>query len=299
MTAPSTEAAAARDYGRAAEDAAGAVIARYSTSFGIATRLLGGPVRPRTRSVYALVRVADEIVDGAAAGSGVDRERVQEILDAYEAGTEQAMREGFSTDLVLHAFADVARRCGITTELTRPFFASMRMDLTRTDHTPESFAQYVHGSAEVVGLMCLQVFLTDRAERPTVAPAHLVDGASRLGAGFQKVNFLRDLRADADGRGRHYFPGLDPAHLTDTQKDALIDDIDADLAAGRAVIDELPRSSRRAVRAAHDLFAELSARLRDTEASTLRTTRIRVPDSRKAVLLARSVVGAPRSGVSR
>lgn len=282
-------AGAGSDYDRAAEASAAAVIARYSTSFGAATRLLGAPVRGRVRCIYALVRVADEIVDGAAADHGVSAEGIRAHLDAYEREAEAAIASGFSTDLVVHAFAATARAAGFGPELTRPFFASMRTDLARTAHDEASFARYVHGSAEVVGLMCLHVFTTDRSPDPVAPAPDLVDGARRLGAAFQKVNFLRDLAADLDGRGRSYFPGIDPARLDDAQRDALCDDIDSDLAAAARVIPRLPGSSRRAVRAAHDLFAELSAELRATPAPQLRSGRVRVGDARKAIVLARAL----------
>lgn len=288
MNALETE--AARAYTAAAEHAAAAVISRYSTSFGLATRLLHGPARPRTRSVYAMVRVADEIVDGAASGCGLDATAVAEALDAYERDIERALDSGFSTDLVIHAFADAARATGIGPDLTRPFFASMRADLTTPTHTPESFAAYVYGSAEVVGLMCLRVFSTDRSSRPVPPDPSLVAGARSLGAAFQKVNFLRDLRAD-DGRGRAYFPGIDPTSLTDAQKDRLLDDIDADLADSRAALAALPASSRSAVALAHEQFRELSARLRATPAAVLRGTRVRVPGHCRVVLVARVLAG--------
>lgn len=279
-------------YNAAAESAAGSVIGSYSTSFGMATRLLGRPVRDRVRSIYALVRVADEIVDGAAAGAGLSPEQIAAALEDYERSTVAAMESGFSTDLVVHAFAQASRATGFGTELTRPFFASMRMDLCRAEHTPESFEEYVHGSAEVVGLMCLHAFSTDASPVPVAPDEQLVEGARRLGAAFQKVNFLRDLQADAEGRGRAYFPGIDPAALTDTQRDDLLDDLDADLARAQRSIDELPTSSRAAVQSAHDLFAELSRRLRATPADELRTRRVRVPDARKAVILARAIARA-------
>ncbi|EWS81523.1 phytoene synthase [Brachybacterium phenoliresistens] len=288
------DAQAAAAYRSAASSAAAAVIGRYSTSFALSARLLREPVRTRVRCIYALVRVADEIVDGAARGSGLGAEQIAASLDAYEAAVEAARETGFSTDLVIHAFARTARETGIGPELTAPFFASMRMDLERSDHTPETFARYVHGSAEVVGLMCLRVFATDRSPTPVEPDARLVEGARRLGAAFQKVNFLRDLHADADARGRAYFPGIDPARLTDAQRDLLLDDVDADLAAARAAIVHLPASSRAAVLAAHDLFAELSARLRATPAARLRTRRVRVPDLRKACIAARAVAVARR-----
>lgn len=296
---PSSPVSAGSEYDRAAAAAAAAVIARYSTSFGLAVRLLGSPVRPRVRAVYALVRVADEIVDGAAADHGLDRQGIADALDAYERETEAAMAAGFSTDLVVHAFAQAARATGIETDLTRPFFASMRMDLGVQSHDEDSFARYVHGSAEVVGLMCLQIFATDRSDNPVEPGPDLADGARRLGAAFQKVNFLRDLGADLDGRNRSYFPGIDPSCLDDAQRDLLLDDIEADLAAAEAVIDELPRSSRTAVRIAHDLFAELAHRLRRTPAATLRTSRVRVDDRRKAVVAACVIARDLRPGARR
>lgn len=284
---------AGTDYDRAADAAAAAVIGRYSTSFSLAVRLLRGPVRSRVRDIYALVRVADEIVDGAATDHGLDAPAVTRALNAYEQAAEAAMSSGFSTDLVLHAFARTARATGITPELTRPFFASMRMDLERTEHDEASFAAYVHGSAEVVGLMCLHAFTTDRSPVPVPPDPELTEGAIALGAAFQKVNFLRDLRADHEGRGRSYFPGIDPLTLDDVQRDLLLADIDADLATADRAIDRLPVSSRAAVRTAHGLFAELSARLARTPAATLRSARVRVPDARKAVILARSLRTRP------
>ena len=116
-------------YDEAAEASAAVVIARYSTSFGAAARLLDGETRRRIRSIYALVRVADEIVDGAAAGAGLSADGLVEVLDGLEADTEAAMRRGYSSNLVVHAFAKAAREAGFDERLTRPFFASMRRDL--------------------------------------------------------------------------------------------------------------------------------------------------------------------------
>ena len=294
MTAPgragSPVEAAAR-YDDAARRAAATVIRRYSTSFGLACRLLGPDVRPHVHAVYALVRVADEIVDGASAGAGVPPQGSRELLDALEDETLAAIGRGFSSNLVVHAFARTARSAGIGAELVRPFFASMRADLSEDRHSPESLDEYVYGSAEVVGLMCLQVFLAGR----TVAGDHrarLTAGARRLGAAFQKVNFLRDLAEDYGELGRVYFPGVEPEAFSETEKVRLLDDIDADLAAARAVLADLPGSSRAAVLAAHDLFRELSVRIRTTPAQDLLSSRIRVPNARKAALVAAAVAKA-------
>jgi 15-cis-phytoene synthase len=131
------------DYTNAAMKSSAVVLRCYSTSFGLASRLFEPAVRRQVDSVYALVRVADEIVDGVTSAAGLAPEEILRQLDEFERETEQALASGYSTNLVVHAFADTARRTGIGTALTRPFFSSMRADLDRTEHTPESFQEYV------------------------------------------------------------------------------------------------------------------------------------------------------------
>ncbi|MDP9823049.1 phytoene/squalene synthase family protein [Nocardioides massiliensis] len=273
-------------YDEVADASAALVIKRYSTSFGVASRLLGEPIRTHVRNTYALVRVADEIVDAPRPGSS--RAHQARLLDELHDCVHEALLTGHSANLVVHAFARTARTCGIGADLIDPFFASMRTDLFRHQQDEESFAAYVHGSAEVVGLMCLRAFLLGR---PHAAQeyAELREGAQRLGAAFQKVNFLRDLAADADELGRSYFPGLTAADFDVATRDRLLDDIDADLAAAALAIAKLPPSSRRAVCAAHALFAELSRRLRRTSPARIRAERVRVPGPRKAQVIARAL----------
>ncbi|QEW03543.1 phytoene/squalene synthase family protein [Microbacterium lushaniae] len=279
-------------YDRTARDAAAAVIAGYSTSFALACRLLGTRPRPHVRNVYALVRVADEVVDGPAADAGLSPAGEREVLDSLERETLEAIDRGFSANLVVHAFARTARECGIGADLVAPFFASMRTDIDTTTHDAGSHDAYVYGSAEVVGLMCLQVFLNAGSARPSPAPADLVDGARRLGAAFQDVNFLRDLDDDAGRLGRDYLAGATGG----AQRVAVLDRIDADLAAAAAVIPRLPRDCRRAVSTAHDLFAELSRRLRRTPPAS---GRVRVPDAVKAALALRAAATARPREVRR
>ncbi len=271
-------------YDRTARDAAAAVIAGYSTSFGLACRLLGPRVRPHVRSVYALVRVADEIVDGPAIEAGLDARAALRVLDGLESETLGALERGFSANLVVHAFARVARECGIDASLIGPFFASMRTDLTTTQHDDASHDDYVFGSAEAVGLMCLQVFVNAGARHPIDPDPLLADGARRLGRAFQDVNFLRDLDHDAISLGRDYLALGEHGH---TRGDVL-DRIDADLGAAAAVIPALPSDCRRAVCAAHDLFAALSHRLR---AEQVGEGRVRVPDPVKARIALRAWLG--------
>lgn len=277
-------------YDATAEAASGVVIDRYSTSFGLASRMLARDTREHIRNVYALVRVADEVVDGPATEAGLDRELARTVLDELEADTERAIALGFSVNPVVHAFARTARATGFGAELTAPFFASMRMDLDRTEHDDASFDAYVYGSAEVVGLMCLRAFVY-RAGRPTFDQAELVAGARALGAAFQKVNFLRDLHADFEVLGRSYFPGVDIRSFDEATKDRLVADVQADLDQAARTIRLLPADARNAVGLAHALFQELNDRLARTPASRLVTTRVRVPNPVKVRLAAQVLAG--------
>jgi phytoene/squalene synthetase len=277
-------------YNAAAQASSGVIIGEYSTSFGLAARLLEPRMRGQVRAIYALVRIADELVDGAAADAGLSIAAQRELLDDLETETLAAIGRGYSTNLVVHAFALTARETGIDASLVAPFFASMRRDLDTDPFTDETLATYIYGSAEVVGLMCLRSFLLDTS--PSDAEmAYLNAGARRLGAAFQKINFLRDLADDYETLGRSYFPGLDPAAMTEADKDRILADIDADLSAASLALPLLPVGCRSAVRAAHDLFARLARRLRNTPCTELCTTRVRVPDSEKLLLAAGVLLG--------
>jgi 15-cis-phytoene synthase len=287
-------------YSQCAQDSAARVISAYSTSFGMAARLLGRRIRPHVRNVYGLVRVADEIADGAAAEAGLDAAALTMLLDGLEAETLRAIDLGYSANLVVHAFASSARYAGIGRDLVTPFFDSMRRDLDPRAYQAGEIGTYIHGSAEVVGLMCLRIFLADHVVTDDDR-VRLEEGARRLGAAFQKVNFLRDLAADWQMLGRNYFPEMDPSGLTEAQKLQLVDDIDADLAAARAVIPELPRGARGAVSAAQGLFAALNERIRATPAERLMRTRVRVTNGAKLRILAEASFGSvvrPARGVA-
>lgn len=281
-------------YTDTAHVAAARVLGAYSTSFGLATRLLPPSQRAMIEDVYALVRVADEVVDGPAHEAGLAPAECRDALDALEAETYAALRSGFSANIVVHAFATTARTIGIDEALVRPFFASMRRDLDPTVAlSVGEFRTYVHGSAEVVGLMCLRAFLHGAPVSPATR-VRLENGAQRLGAAFQKINFLRDLGDDEGRLGRSYFPGTGPDRLDDEHKAVIVKDIDADLAAARAVIPLLPTGPRRATALAAALFTELNERLRQTPAAGLRDHRVSVPTAVKLRIAASVLAGAQR-----
>lgn len=274
-------------YNATANASAAVVIRRYSTSFGWASRLFDVPVRDHIAHIYALVRIADELVDGPAEMAGIDRATRGVLLDELEAETERALRLGFSTNLIVHAFALTGREHGIGMDLCRPFFASMRRDLEVTSFDAEELNDYIYGSAEVVGLMCLAVFesgvIREDGERE-----RLNDGARRLGAAFQKVNFLRDFADDHDDLGRAYFPGTEKA-LTERSKADIVASIREDLRVSDQSIPLLAPGCRASVWAARAMFGELTDRIEAAPVSVLTHTRVRVPNPVKARILAHAL----------
>lgn len=297
-------------YTRTAEDAARAVIASYSTSFGLAVRLLGVRNRHHIRNIYALVRIADEIVDGLAAEAGLDEAAQREMLGRFASATHAALSSGISDNLVIHAFARTARAAGIGAELIDPFFASMRTDLDPVgagsglgteDGTPpplrgfdaQEHAEYVFGSAEVVGLMCLKVFLID-LDRTPAEVARLEYGARQLGAAFQNVNFLRDLADDDQRLRRSYLTAGD--RLTEAEKGEWVNTIRQQLASAQDAITGLPNDARTAVRCACALFTALTDRIATTSVADLYRQRVRVPNAVKARLTAHALMTAAREG---
>ena len=277
---------------KASQTAAASVISTYSTSFGVATRLLGARHRTHVRSIYAMVRVADEIVDGVGYEAGLDTEAQRAQLHAYAAQARQAVEIGCSSDLVLHAFAQTARASGIGADLTDPFFESMEADLDDQNseglhvYDGENYQRYVYGSAEVVGLMCLKVFLRQESLEADQL-ARLDHGARQLGAAFQNVNFLRDLADDTERLNRSYLTG--ESQLTEADKQDWVRRVSAQLDDAKAAVPLLPKDARAAVRAALALFEALNKRVEKTSVETLYRRRVRVPDTLKGLLAARAV----------
>ncbi|MEJ4112163.1 phytoene/squalene synthase family protein [Corynebacterium kroppenstedtii] len=305
----------ARLYDRVATQVSSRLIATYSTSFTVSTRLLSPRVRHDIHNLYGVVRIADEVVDGAAAGHGLTPHQVQAILDDYEQRIVEGITIGFSTDPIIHAFITTARTCRIDPAHLSAFFRSMRADVAFSpDNQPNDHHRrgslknptvmiraidapttiydantrhdYVYGSAEVIGLMCLSIFLRD--ESPSAHDRETMEtGARHLGAAFQKINFLRDYALDIDGLNRDYV--ADGAPLTDELKDSLLQEIYHDLTIAQHAIPLLPISSRIGVRAVHDLFAGLAHSLDRAPASTVRSTRVRTRNVKKVFILAQSI----------
>lgn len=247
---------------------------RYSTSFSASSRLFTPPLRRHIYAIYGLVRIADEIVDTY---KGTD---AAQHLDALERSTYDALHSSYSTNPLIHAFAATARAYGIDQALIAPFFESMRIDLSPQTYTPELYEQYIFGSAEVVGLMCLKVFV----DGDDAAYRRLEPGAKALGSAYQKVNFLRDCASDFHELGRLYFPGVDFATFSEEQKKAIVADIRSDFAEARTAIQALPVSCKKAVTLSYTYYLALLDRLERTSVKDLTSRRIRVSNIQKTFL---------------
>lgn len=191
------------------------------------------------------------------------------------------MKTGYSANPIVHAFAQTAREFHIDSSLTKPFFASMRMDLTPQSYDRALYDTYIYGSAEVVGLMCLRVFVDDASYQK------LEKGARGLGAAYQKVNFLRDIAADSTELQRWYFPYGSLETFDETTKAKIVKEIEKDIAGARRAIAKLPASSQKAVTLSLEYFNQLLAKIKKTPAETLTHKRIRISDAQKLILLAR------------
>jgi 15-cis-phytoene synthase len=251
---------------------------RYSTSFGISSRFFDSSIQPHIYAIYGFVRIADEIVDTYAGHDAA------ELLDDLEQRAYTAIKSGYSTDLIVHAFALTARQFDITKELIAPFFDSMRMDLNPRSYTDADYMKYIHGSAEVVGLMCLKVFVKDNPSEYK----KLQKGAAALGSAYQKVNFLRDMAADYKNLGRLYFPGMSFDAFGDNKKVQIISDIKKDFAAAYPALQQLPTGARKATLMSYQYYTALLNKLEKTPAHIIKEKRIRIPAVKKASLLVKT-----------
>jgi 15-cis-phytoene synthase len=247
----------------------------YSTSFSLGIYCLSKRFHDPIYSVYGFVRLADEIVD-----SMHDYDKA-ELLSEFERETYTAIGRRISMNPVLNSFQEVVHRYGIDMQLIDSFLSSMRKDLTKTCYDDVGYNEYIYGSAEVVGLMCLKVFTEND---PKLYDA-LKPQARRLGAAFQKINFLRDIKADNEYLGRTYFPSVDLLQLNSTSKARIEEDIEADFNEALAGIKRLPKGTKFGVYVAYVYYRRLFAKIKALRSEDIKTARIRISNQRKLLLL--------------
>lgn len=248
---------------------------RYSTSFSLGIRTLDKIYRMPVYAIYGFVRYADEIVD-----TFHDQDKAY-LLAKFKKDTYEAINTGISLNPVLHSFQLTVNTYQIDHHLIDAFLHSMEMDLHRKEHEKAHYEEYIYGSAEVVGLMCLKVFCKDDQE----LYESLIGPARRLGAAFQKVNFLRDIKSDVEERGRVYFPGVNFEKFSNEDKTKIEADIKEDFQAAYAGIIRLPKGSRLGVYLAYIYYFKLFSKIKNLPAATIMHKRVRVPDEQKLALL--------------
>ena len=251
---------------------------RYSTSFSLGIFFLDKKLRAHIYSIYGFVRFADEIVD-----TFHDKDKPA-LLAKFKEDTYAAIRDGISLNPILHSFQRVVNTFHIRKEWIDRFLESMEMDLEKKEYSEEKYKTYILGSAEVVGLMCLHVFTDGNdAEFDRLKPY-----AMKLGSAFQKINFLRDVKADSEGLGRTYFPGIDLSHFTAAEKALIEADIQKDFDAGLEGIRMLPRSSRRGVYLAYYYYLRLFRKIRKMPPERILHERVRIPNIQKLYFMIKS-----------
>jgi phytoene synthase len=255
------------------------VTARYSTSFSTAVSLLSPSIQPAIHSIYGFVRLADEIVDTF---HDHDQKR---LLFKFELDLYQALEDGISLNPILHGFQQTVSQYHIDIALIDAFLHSMKMDLHKSLYTTkEEYQHYIYGSADVVGLMCLKVFVDGN----TPLYEQLKESAMHLGSAFQKVNFLRDLKTDTEVLNRSYFPNVNLRQLTPENHQAITKEIEADFKLALYGILKLPKSSRFGVYTAYVYFRRLLFKLKRTPSTQIMNSRIRIKNHVKFGLLIQS-----------
>ncbi len=255
---------------------------KYSTSFSSAIKLLHTDLRTPVYNVYGFVRFADEIVD-------TFHEHDKAILlQEFKNETYKAIERGISLNPILQSFQATVNEYQIGNDLIEAFFHSMEMDLTQSEYTCEKYQEYIYGSAEVVGLMCLHVFCEGDKEMYS----RLKPYAQSLGAAFQKVNFLRDAKADYQQLSRTYFPGVDFGNFTFCSKKKIEENIAADFANAYKGISQLPAKARFGVYVAYKYYLSLFNKIQKAQPTSILHKRFRIPDYGKAFILAKASLRA-------
>lgn len=268
-------------YDIVSKDCSKIVTKTYSTSFSMATKMLSNSIRQDIYNIYGFVRLADEIVD-----SFHDYPK-KELFSKFEKDLEISLKNKISLNPILNSFQYTYHKYDIDHELVSSFMDSMRLDLSKSKYkTEEEYKNYIYGSADVVGLMCLKVFVKGDRKKYD----ELKSSAMSLGSAFQKVNFLRDLKADFDDLNRTYFPNTDLYNLDENSKQNIIIDIENDFSEGLKGIKLLPIEAKFGVFMAYRYYSQLLKKLKKTPALEIKNTRIRVPNYKKIELLTRSFV---------
>ncbi|MFT6994666.1 MAG: phytoene synthase [Maribacter sp.] len=257
------------------------VTEKYSTSFALATKMLSNSIREDIYNIYGFVRFADEIVDTF---HDYDKEK---LFNKFELELAASITDKISLNPILNSFQHSFHKYDIPMHLVASFMKSMRMDLTKNIYkTEQEYKDYIYGSADVVGLMCLKVFVKGDNE----AYERLKDSAMALGSAFQKVNFLRDVKADFEDLNRSYFPNTNLTELDEASKKRIVDEIKADFQLGYEGIMALPAEAKFGVYTAYKYYYKLLQKLQKIPSLDIKNTRIRVPNYQKFGLLARSYV---------
>ncbi|WP_293952231.1 MULTISPECIES: phytoene/squalene synthase family protein [unclassified Sphingobacterium] len=253
---------------------------KYSTSFSLGILALKPSIRASIYAIYGYVRLADEIVDSF---HGYDKQR---LLGRLHLETTNALNEGISLNPILQSFQETVRKYNIDMSLINQFLHSMEMDLNKVEYNSERYKEYIYGSAEVVGLMCLQVFCDgDRQRYEELKPY-----AMKLGSAFQKINFLRDLKEDYQVLGRTYFPNLDMAQFDNIMKRRIEEEIHAEFKEALLGIKKLPASSKFGVYLAYKYYLSLFSQIRKKSSEEILENRIRIPNIQKAYVAVKSYV---------
>lgn len=253
---------------------------KYSTSFSLGIKAFSKELQYPIYAIYGFVRYADEIVD-----TFHDKDKAY-LITKFRADTKEAIDLKISLNPVLNAFQEVVNQYNITFDLIDAFLKSMEMDLDKTSYTDDSYHEYIYGSAEVVGLMCLRIFCDGNDEQYK----DLLPQARRLGAAFQKINFLRDIKPDFDERGRTYFPGVDFQKFNEQDKIQIETDIKADFDEALAGIRKLPEGAKLGVYIAYIYYLQLFKKIKNTSSATISNKRIRVSDSQKIYLMGKALL---------
>jgi len=268
-------------FDKVSQDCSKSVTNSYSTSFSLATKMLSKSIRQDIYNIYGFVRFADEIVD-----TFHDYNK-KELLNRFIDELNYSLKNKISTNPILNSFQSTVNKYKIDYKLIDSFLKSMKMDLKKVKYnTQKEYKEYIYGSADVVGLMCLKVFLSGNEK----SFKKLKPNAMALGSAFQKVNFLRDFNADFNDLNRIYFPNLDFKNFNEESKKIIMDDIENDFKKALNGIYELPNNSKFGVYAAYKYYKRLLNKLKRTSHLKIKNERVRVPNYQKVDVLARSYV---------